>query len=165
MCTRQSRKIIWDMIDTVFLTTVAGEPTFVAFRYHSQTHFHGLSCHFFQISLKNSELKPPTMPFGIVACTFSDNLSRNSCKWKQLCLLWQLDSSLQWHKQWNLDTTNLSLYNKVLSIVYDFVYPRNGKIHYMEKYFDITKPRNSEQILPVPWHFVISRFHCRTIKD
>ena len=23
--------------------------------------------------------KPPTMPFGIVACTFSDNLSRNSC--------------------------------------------------------------------------------------
>ena len=24
--------------------------------------------------------KPPTTPFGIVACTFSDNLSRNSCK-------------------------------------------------------------------------------------
>ena len=23
--------------------------------------------------------KPPTMPFGIVACTFSDDLSRNSC--------------------------------------------------------------------------------------
>ena len=23
--------------------------------------------------------KPPTIPFGIVACTFSDNLSRNSC--------------------------------------------------------------------------------------
>ena len=26
-------------------------------------------------------LKPPTIPFGIVACTFSDNLSRNSCMW------------------------------------------------------------------------------------
>ena len=29
----------------------------------------------------------------------------------------------------------------------------------MEKNFDITKPRYSEQILPVPWPFVISRFH------
>ena len=25
--------------------------------------------------------KPPTIPFGIVACTFSDNLFRNSCRW------------------------------------------------------------------------------------
>ena len=31
MCTRQTRKVIWDMIDTLFLTTVAVEPTFVAF--------------------------------------------------------------------------------------------------------------------------------------
>ena len=31
MCTRQSRKVIWDMINTLFLTTVAVEPTFVAF--------------------------------------------------------------------------------------------------------------------------------------
>ena len=57
MCTRQSRKVIRDMMDTLFLTTVAVEPTFVPFRQHSQTHFHGLSCQFFQISLKNSELK------------------------------------------------------------------------------------------------------------
>ena len=35
---------------------------------------------FFQISSKNRvHSKPPTIPFGIVACTFSDNLSRNSC--------------------------------------------------------------------------------------
>ena len=35
----------------------------------------------FLISLNNSELrsKPPTKPFGIVTCTFSDNLSQNSC--------------------------------------------------------------------------------------
>ena len=32
MCMRQSRKVIWDMIDTLFLATVAIEPTFVAFR-------------------------------------------------------------------------------------------------------------------------------------
>ena len=70
MCTRQSRKVIWDMINTLFLTTVAVEPTFVAFLQHSKTHFHGLSCQFFQISLNNGELKPPTMPFGIVACFF-----------------------------------------------------------------------------------------------
>ena len=28
---RQSRKVIWDMINTLFLTTVAVDPTFVAF--------------------------------------------------------------------------------------------------------------------------------------
>ena len=26
--------------------------------------------------------------------------------------------------------------------------------------FDITNPRYNEQIYPVPWHFVKSRFHC-----
>ena len=31
MCTRQSRKVIWDMINTLFLTTVPVEPTFFAF--------------------------------------------------------------------------------------------------------------------------------------
>ena len=30
MCTRQSRKVIWDMINTLFLTNVAVEPTLVA---------------------------------------------------------------------------------------------------------------------------------------
>ena len=33
---------------------------------------------FSQISLKNMNSVLPTIPFGIVACTFSDNLSRNS---------------------------------------------------------------------------------------
>ena len=27
----------------------------------------------------NSELKQPTIPFGVVACAFSDNISQNSC--------------------------------------------------------------------------------------
>ena len=31
MCTRQYRKVIWDMINTLFLVTAAVEPTFVAF--------------------------------------------------------------------------------------------------------------------------------------
>ena len=57
MCTRQSQKVIWDMINTLFLTTLPVEPTFVAFLQQSQTHFVGLLYQFFQISLKNSELK------------------------------------------------------------------------------------------------------------
>ena len=31
LCTQQSRKVIWDMISTLVLDTVAVEPTFVAF--------------------------------------------------------------------------------------------------------------------------------------
>ena len=31
MCTRQPRKVIWDMINTLFRTTVAVEPIFFAF--------------------------------------------------------------------------------------------------------------------------------------
>ena len=41
-CTRQSRKVIWDMINTLLLTTVAVEPTFVTFLQHSQTYISGL---------------------------------------------------------------------------------------------------------------------------
>ena len=37
-CTRQSRKVIWDMIITLDLTTVAVEPTFFASLQHSKTY-------------------------------------------------------------------------------------------------------------------------------
>ena len=33
-------------------------------------------------------------------------------------------------------------------------------VKYMEKNLDVMKPRYSEHMLPVPWPFVISRFHC-----
>ena len=59
--------------------TVAVEPTFVAFRWHWQTYVHGLSCHSFKFLWKRVNSKSPTIPFGVVACTLSDNLSRNSC--------------------------------------------------------------------------------------
>ena len=58
--------------------TVAVEPTFVAFFSTGKHKFYGLSCilsNFFEEQCS----KLPTIPFGIVACTFSDNLSRNSC--------------------------------------------------------------------------------------
>ena len=34
---------------------------------------------FFQILWRTVNSKPPTIPFGVVACTFSENLSRNRC--------------------------------------------------------------------------------------
>ena len=36
-----------------------------------------------------------------------------------------------------------------------------GILRYMEKYVDIMKPRYTKQILPVPWYFIVSRFHCK----
>ena len=33
-------------------------------------------------------------------------------------------------------------------------------VKYTKKNLEITKPRYSELILPVPWPFVTSRFHC-----
>ena len=38
-----------------------------------------LTCHSFKFLWRTVNLKSPTIPFGIVGCTFSDNLSRNSC--------------------------------------------------------------------------------------
>ena len=80
MCTRQSRKVIWDMSNTLLLTPapVAVESTFVAFLYHSQKYVLDLSCHSFKFLWRTVNSKPPTIPFRIVGCTFSYNLSRNS---------------------------------------------------------------------------------------
>ena len=47
---------------------------------------------------------------------------------------------------------NEPLYNEVLGITNNFLYLSNSKIYEKE-------PRNTEQILPVPWPFAISRFH------
>ena len=38
------------------------------------------ACHSFKFLWRTVHSKPPPIPFGIVAYTFSDNLSRNSCK-------------------------------------------------------------------------------------
>ena len=83
------------MINTLFLTTVAVEPSFVAFRQHSRTYVRGLACHSFKFLWRTGQTKPPTILFGIVACTFSDNLSRNSCKQDAVIVcIWAFYSSL-----------------------------------------------------------------------
>ena len=87
MCTRQSRKVIWHMIDTLFLTTVA----VVYFFCFPLALANTFSWPFVPILSNFSEeqwtQKPPTMPFGIVVCTFSDNFSRNSCMWQSISAL------------------------------------------------------------------------------
>ena len=60
--------------------TVAFKPTFVALLKQTPTYLLGLSCYSFNFLWRRVNSKPATIiPFGIVACTFSDNLSRNSC--------------------------------------------------------------------------------------
>ena len=58
---------------------------------------------------------------------------------------------------------NQTLNNEVLDLTNDFFAPEIVK--HMEKNLDIKKPRYSEQILPVPWHFFISRFHWMKWKE
>ena len=67
---------------------VAVESTFVAFLYHLQKYVHDLSCPSFKFLWRTVNSKPPTIPFRIVACTFSDNLSRNSCMHKISACVW-----------------------------------------------------------------------------
>ena len=61
------------------LDTVSVKTSFVASLYHAKTYVHGLLCHSFKFLWRTANSKPPTIPFGIVACTSSDKLSRNSC--------------------------------------------------------------------------------------
>ena len=67
--------------------TVAVESSLVAFLWHAQTYLYGFLCNSFKFLWRTVNSKPPTRPFGIVACTFSDKLSRNSCIWAgRLCM-------------------------------------------------------------------------------
>ena len=75
ICSRQSRKVTWHMINTLSLMYCS-----------CRTYSCCLPLEFTNIHVRPwplEELKPPTIPFGIVACTFSSNLSRNSCN---LCI-------------------------------------------------------------------------------
>ena len=58
--------------------------------------------------------------------------------------------------QWNLDLTILYVTNNITHIILVI-------IQYMEDSLDITKSCYNEHILPVPWLFVISRFHFTSL--
>ena len=50
--------------------------------------------------------------------------------------------------------------NEVIGVTNDFLYPKNSKTYEKETQCNhITKSRYSANILPVPWPFIISRFH------
>ena len=51
--------------------TVAVEPTFFPFLYHSQRYVYSLSCHSLNFLRRTVNSEPPTIHFGINACTFS----------------------------------------------------------------------------------------------
>ena len=68
-CAREYTNMGYDQY-TAVPDTVAVEPTFVAFLQHSQTYAHDLSCHSFKFLWRIVNSKLPTIPFGIVACTF-----------------------------------------------------------------------------------------------
>ena len=59
--------------------------------------------------------------------------------------------------QWNLDITNLYI---TKPSVQRTIFFSPVIVKYTKKNLEITKPRYSELILPVPWPFVTSRFHC-----
>ena len=78
LCMRQSQKVIWDMINNLFLTLqLSNILLFLSFSNYN--HKFMASSSILANFLMTVNSKPPTIPFGIVACTFSDNLSRNSC--------------------------------------------------------------------------------------
>ena len=80
MCRRQSRKVIWDMINTLFLTRQLSNLLLLlsfSTRKHKSMASRAIN---FQISLKYSEFKTTHNTFRDCPVQFSDNLSRNSCK-------------------------------------------------------------------------------------
>ena len=79
MCTRQSRKVIWDVINTLFLTLwLSNLLLLLSFSTHRHMSMASpaIVSNFFE---KQWTQDHPCYISGVVACTLSDNLSRNSC--------------------------------------------------------------------------------------
>ena len=66
------------------------------------------------------------------------------------CVCWVQATVEPWY--------NEPLYNEVLGAANDFFYPSNSKIYEKEPRYN--KTLISKQILPIPWLFIILRFHC-----
>ena len=79
MCMWPSQKVIWDIINTPFLTLQLSNLRLLLSFSSSQTYVHSLLYYSFKFLWRTVYSKPPTIPFGIITCTFSDNLSRNGC--------------------------------------------------------------------------------------
>ena len=107
MGTRQSRKVIWDMINTLFLTLSVAVKTYYFPLARANIRPRPL-VPFFQISLRNGELKTTHNTFRDCRCTFSDNLSRNSCifilhisKANSGVRTWQRNTNTGYQLRWN----------------------------------------------------------------
>ena len=102
MCTRPSGKVIWDMINTPFLTTVAVEPTFVAFLYHMQTNVPGLPCHSFKFLWRTVHLKTTHNTFRDWRLYFSEIAVKTTRDYTALAL------SSGWTRTQTIFSVNLS---------------------------------------------------------
>ena len=75
MCPRQSRKVIWDMINTLFLTLQLSN-LLLLLSFSTRKHTSMAS----RVILSNFFAKQTTTQYlSGLSCTFSDNLSGNSC--------------------------------------------------------------------------------------
>ena len=79
MCLRQSRKVIWDMIGQYAVPDTVAVESSMSLSLTLSNKCPWPLVPFFQISLKNSELKTTHNTFRDCGVHFSDNLSRNSC--------------------------------------------------------------------------------------
>ena len=74
MCTRQSRKVIWDTINSLFLTLYLLN-LLLLLSFSTRKHKSMASPAILSKFLwRTVNPKPPTIPFGIVACTFSEDI-------------------------------------------------------------------------------------------
>ena len=71
MCMWPSQKVIWDIINTPFLTLQLSNLRLLLSFSSSQTYVHSLLYYSFKFLWRTVYSKPPTIPFGIVTCTFS----------------------------------------------------------------------------------------------
>ena len=69
--------------------------------------------------------------------------------------------SFYWLLRWNLDIMNLYIAKYLVKRTIFFTLLIIVK--YKKKNLDITEPLYGEQILPVPWAFVMSRLHCTSL--
>ena len=82
--------------------------------------------------------KPPTIPFGIVACTFSDNLFRNSCIYRILLALRMgaVRDAIYFHR-FSVFVWTGGNDSNTLSVDAYFGGKRRGKMSVLKKYPDM----------------------------
>ena len=96
--------------------------------------------------------KQPTIPFGVVACTLSDNLSQNSCI-PVVILCWAITQFIPhlWYISHKALVTDDTMFSSVESSEGKAT-PRGAKFHFLRAFSSVAyeiHPRNSPSPLPL----------------